>query len=279
MGDETMNRKQLGKKMEQQIRKSILSYALYRPESAVVIAMTIIFMWLSLANVSWFPGQWWLWLLFGLTGEALIVRSTLRDEKFYQSILDELFDQKFDINKLRSADLRQKLAKMYEYRTLIVKEIKREDNPVLDDYLFNVARGIESWISHVYHLAQGLDTYRRDPVIARDMETVPKELEKFERLLANEQKEPVRAELEKTIAAKQAQWDTLRNLQDTMSKAQLQLENTLSAVGTVYTQVVLLGSKDINSHRAQRLQADIAEQVRALEDICTTVDEIYQVSA
>ena len=110
------------------------------------------------------------------------------------------------------------------------------------------------------------------------MDTVPKEIERFETLLAREKKETVRAELEKTITAKQAQWNTLQNLRDTMAKAQLQLENTLSAVGTIYTQVVLLGSKDVNSSRAQRLQEDITEQVRALEDIRAAVDEIYQVS-
>jgi hypothetical protein len=63
-----------------------------------------------------------------------------------------------------------------------------------------------------------------------------------------------------------------------MAKAQLQLENTLSAMSTVYTQVVLLGAKDVNSSRAQRLQQDMTEQISALEDIGATMDEVYQMS-
>jgi len=265
--------------MKQQIQKSVLSYAFFRPESAVVIAITIIFVGLSLLNLSWFPGKWWLWLLFGLVGEALIMLTTLRDEGLYKQVMDKMFHQEFDIKKLRSPDLRQKLSEALEYRDSIVKEIEREEEPVLDDYLSNVAHGLEDWIAQVYRLAQGLDVYQHDAVIARDMETMPEELEKFEKLLDREKEGSVREELEKTVAIKRSQRDTLDNLRDTMTKAQLQLENTLAAMSTVYTQVVLLGAKDVHSSRAQRLQEDMTEQISALEDISTTMDEVYQTSS
>jgi hypothetical protein len=274
-----MPRRRISEEMKQQIQKTVFSYAFFRPESAVVIAITILLAGLSLLNLPWLPGKWWLWLLFGLVGEALIMLTTLRDEGLYKQVMDKMFRQEFDINKLRSPDLRQKLSKALEYRDLIVKEIEREKEPVLDDHLSDMARGLEDWIAQVYHLAQGLDVYRRDPVIARDMETVPKELEKYEKLLANEKEGSVREELEKTVAIKQSQRDTLGNLRDTMAKAQLQLENTLSAMSTVYTQVVLLGAKDVNSSRAQRLQEDMTEQISALADIGATMDEVYQMSS
>jgi hypothetical protein len=274
-----MPQNRLSEKMEQQIRKAVLSYAFFRPESAVVIAITVIFIGLSLLNLSWLPGKWWLWLLFGLVSEALIMLTTLRDEGLYKQVMDKMFHREFDINKLRNPDLRQKLSKALEYRDSIVKEIEREEEPVLDDYLSNVAHGLEDWIAQVYRLAQGLDVYRHDPVIARDMETVPEELDGFEKLLAREKEASVREELEKTIAIKQSQWDTLKNLRETMAKAQLQLENTLAAMSTVYTQVVLLGAKDVDSSRAQRLQQDMTEQISALADVGATMDEVYQMSS
>ncbi|MFB0537192.1 MAG: hypothetical protein ACETWR_19700 [Anaerolineae bacterium] len=276
-----MPQKRLSEQMKQRIQKAVLSYAFFRPESAVVIAITIILAGLSLLNLSWLPGKWWLWLLFGLVGEALIVLTTLRDEGLYKQAMDEMFHREFDINKLRSSDLRQRLSKALEYRDLIVKEIEREKDSVLDDYLSSMARGLEDWIAQVYRLAQGLDVYQHDTVIARDIDTVPEELEKYEKLLDEEEKKEgsVREELEKTVAIKRSQWDTLRNLRDTMAKAQLQLENTLSAMSTVYTQVVLLGAKDVDSSRAQRLQQDMTEQISALEDIGATMDEVYQMSS
>jgi hypothetical protein len=274
-----MPRRRISEEMKQQIQKAVLSYAFFRPESAVVIAITILFVGLSLLNLSWFPGKWWLWLLFGLISEALIMLTTWRDEGLYKQVMDKMFHQEFDIKKLRSSDLRQKLSKALEYRDLIVKEIEREEEPVLDEHLSDMARGLEDWIAQVYHLAQGLDVYRRDPVIARDMETVPEELEKYEKLLTREKGGAVRGELERTVTIKRSQWDTLKNLRDTMAKAQLQLENTLAAMSTVYTQVVLLGAKDVDSSRAQRLQQDMTEQISALEDIGATMDEVYQMSS
>ena len=273
-----MPRKRISEEMKQQIQKAVLSYAFFRPESALVIAITILFVGLSLLNLPWLPGKWWLWLLFGLVGEALIILTTLRDEELYKQVMDKMFHREFDVNKLRSPDLQQGLSKALEYRDLIVKEIEREEEPVLDDYLSDMVQGIEDWIGQVYHLAQGLDVYRHDPVIARDMETVPEELEKYEKRLAEEESS-VRGELEKTVATKRSQRDTLKKLRDTMAKAQLQLENTLSAMSTVYTQVILLGAKDVDSSRAQRLQQDMTEQIRTLEDIGTTMDEVYQMSS
>lgn len=135
--------------------------------------MTIIFTSLASMNLAWFPGEWWLWLLFGLVGEALIVLTTLRDNKFYQRLLDKAIEQEFDLNKLRDLELQQKLAKVLEYRNLMVKEIEREADPVLDDYLLNIVNGLEDGITHLYHLAKGLDAYWHDPVIAQDIKKTP----------------------------------------------------------------------------------------------------------
>ncbi len=271
-----MNREQLSREMQEQIRKSILSYSIFRPESAVVIALTLILATVSLLGLPWFPGAWWMWLIFGAVGEGLIVLSSLKDRRFYRQVMDELFHDKFDISRLHSAENRQKVAKALEYRELIFKEIDRKQDAVLDEYLRDSARGLEDWIAQIYRLALGIDAYQRDPMIARDMASVPQELERYKAQLVREKGGPVRAELEKTISVKQAQWDALRNLRDTMAKAQLQLDDTLSAIGTIYMQMVLIGSKDVNSSRAQRLQQDMSEQVRALQDTSAAMDEVYQ---
>ncbi len=110
------------------------------------------------------------------------------------------------------------------------------------------------------------------------MKTVPKELAQFKAVLSNERDTAIRQKLEQTLAAKQAQWNTLKNLRETMAKAELQLEQTTATMGTIYMQVVLLGAKDVESTRAQRLQDDMAEQVHAIEDISIAMDEVYSMS-
>jgi len=50
-------------------------------------------------------------------------------------------------------------------------------------------------------------------------------------------------------------------------------------LGTVYSQLLLISAKDIDSGRAQRLREDIAEQVAALQSLQETLDEVYGSSA
>jgi hypothetical protein len=64
-----------------------------------------------------------------------------------------------------------------------------------------------------------------------------------------------------------------------MERGQFQLESTITAMGTVYSQMLLLGSRDIASGRAQRLQQDVDDQVQALQDVVHTMDEVYQTGA
>jgi hypothetical protein len=49
-------------------------------------------------------------------------------------------------------------------------------------------------------------------------------------------------------------------------------------MGTVYSQMMILGSRDVASGRAQRLEQDITDQVQALQDVVTTMDEVYHAS-
>ena len=278
-----MARQKLRDKIEAEVKKSVLSYAFYRPESAIIIAMTIVLAGLTgAAQVMGMQGiftmiPWWAWLAFGAASEGLIIWSTLNDEDFYRKIVEEMFKQEFNVKKLRSKELQKKLDKALEYRELIIKEIAREEDPVLDDYLMEVVKGLEEWIAQLYHLAAGLDNYRRDTMLQRDMAAVPQDIKRFKTQLSNEKDEVVSKELKKTIAAKEAQWKTLKNLRETMTRAELQIENAIAAMGTVYSQVALLSAKDIDSTRVQRLQADMTEQVYALEDISAAMDEVYQV--
>jgi hypothetical protein len=258
-----------------QARKYVLSYAFFRPESAIILALAIIGAGASMLNLPWFPGAWWMWLTGGALGEAAIVLSTLRDTKFYAYVADQLFKQQFDLRPLRVPELRQKVTKALEYWSLMIREIDRRDDAVLDDYLRDVARGMEDWVAQVYRLAETIDAYVTDPIIKRDTENVPQELVQYERLRAKADA-ALQPDVEKTVEIKRAQWDALRNLRDTISRAQLQLDDTLSAMGTVYMQTKLIGAKDVRGSRAQRLREEMIEQVRSLQDTTAAMEEIYQ---
>jgi hypothetical protein len=242
----------------EQAKKDLLQYALFRPESAIVLALGIIGAGLRAINVPWMPGEWWMWLAGGGLGFGGIVLSTLKDPKFFQSVVSKTF------------------VEQYDYRELIVKEIQRQDNPVLDEHLMDAARRTEDWISQVYRLAQTLDLFENDKVVMRDMVYAPKELAQLQAQLRTALGSGVQMELARTIELKQKQINSLQNLRDTMQRARLQLANTLSAMGTMYMQVKVLSSRDVNSQRTSRLQTDMMEQVQSLEDTRAEMDELYR---
>jgi DNA replication protein DnaD len=190
-----------------------------------------------------------------------------------------MFSQQFDLARIHNKTLREKVSKALEYRRSIIQEIDRKDNHAVDDALREMTRELEGWIGQVYHLAQVLDVYTADSVIARDMEQVPKDLRLLEVKLSQEYSANVKGELQTTFDSKAKQYEALETLRGTMEKAQLQLENTLSALGTVYMQTLNLGAKELSSLEAQRLQAQMREQVQSLEDVNAAMDEIYQLNS
>ena len=77
------------------------------------------------------------------------------------------------------------------------------------------------------------------------------------------------------LASKQTQWETLQALDERMKKAQLQVEQTLAAMATVDSQVKLIDAQDVDSSRSENLRADIREQIERLNDLISSINEVY----
>ena len=55
----------------------------------------------------------------------------------------------------------------------------------------------------------------------------------------------------------------------------LQLENSLTHLGTIYSQTMLVDVKDIDNGRSRRLRQSITDEVVELNDILLSMDEVY----
>jgi len=60
-----------------------------------------------------------------------------------------------------------------------------------------------------------------------------------------------------------------------MKKAEIQLEQSLAALATVNSQVGLIEAHDADTGRAGRIRTDIQEQVNRLNDLVTSINEVY----
>jgi hypothetical protein len=52
------------------------------------------------------------------------------------------------------------------------------------------------------------------------------------------------------------------------------LESTLSSLGTIYAQMSLMGTKEIDSASAQRMRLEIHDEVSSLQDTIAAMDEV-----
>jgi len=260
--------------LEKRATRAILTRSIYRWESAAIIGLTLILAVFVRQPVPfWQP---WYWLILGALGEIGLVWSSIKDPEFRARAVAEMFREKYRSRKITEKGLRGQVDKALEYRDRIDGVINKSRESVLREHLKDVSRGINDWMESVFRLAQRLDAYQADETIIQDLKTVDPDIEALKNKLALEDADPVKRQISQTIAQKQIQRENLRKLQNVMEQAQFQLESTITAMGTVYSQVMILGARDVASGRAQRLQQDVNDQVQALQDVVHTMDEVYR---
>jgi len=265
--------------LERKATRAILTRSIYRWESAVIIATTLSLSLLTLAGA--IPAlfgvwQWWFWLILGGLGEVALVWSSVRDPEFRARAVAEMFREKFDARQVRSDKLRQRVERALEYRERIDETINQAREGIMREHLTDVSRGMTQWLQNVFRLARRLDAYEHDRVIHQDRQTVDPAIESLKKRLAVEDDDTVQRQISQAIAQRQIQRDNLHKLQNVMERAEFQLESTITAMGTVYSQVMILDSREVASGRAQRLQEEIDDQVQTLQDVVQTMDEVYR---
>jgi hypothetical protein len=274
------------KSLEERAQRAILQYAFFRPESALVLAGTMIITVLSLlvgdptaGNVAveaFAQIPWFAWLLGGLLAEGAIVYSSLTDTQAHGRVVAAMLEDEFQPERLQSKDLQQQIRDAFKYRGLITAALAERRDTVLRDQLADTAAQLDDWLEEVYGLAQRIDRYRRERGLHRqNWEHGQQRLAELRQSLQRESNPALRQDIEFNISSLQRQLDTIEELENAMERARLRLENTLTAMSTIYTQTMLVGAKDIDSGRARRLRDDIAEEVNELSDVLTAMDEVY----
>jgi hypothetical protein len=205
----------------------------------------------------------------------VLVASTVTDKHTRVRVQSELLQETFNPRKLDDPHLRHEVNKALEYQQSIRTHIANQRSGVLKDRLADTARQIEDWVSNIYKLAVQLDAYHHDELLTQERNSVPRELETLQSRLSETANAEVRQQLDEVIASKRKQWDSLKALDERMEQADLQLEQSNTALATVYSQLQLIGAQDIQSGRSERLRQDIQEQVAQLNDLVSSINAVY----
>ncbi len=272
-----MPRESIHDTIERQAQRAIFEHAILRVENAVLLALAILLAFFLPSPLPALLPWWgaWTWLLLGLAGVALVSFSALKDPQEREKAVERLFREKYNVNGLRDRPLRDKLKKAEEYHQQIKSTVKIQKDGILKERMQRTTGEIYDWIGNMVRLARRLDSYRVDPIIKGDRDELVRSIPALEARLRQETDPRVRQQIETTLADQRRLQTNIAELDSRMQRADLQLDSSLAALGTVYSQLLLLGSKEVDSDRAERLRADIANEVVSLQDVVDSINEVY----
>lgn len=132
---------------------------------------------------------------------------------------------------------------------------------------------VDTWIEAIEDLTKQVDDLQRNSLIRQDLESVPVAIDKLEARLTTEHNQATRWEMEQTLDSRKKQLAALQQLQNTIDRAELKIENTLSSLGTIYSHLLTTQSTDQVADY-DRLSAEVDEEVRTLQDYLDALKEV-----
>ncbi|MFQ5578514.1 MAG: hypothetical protein ACE5G8_16155, partial [Anaerolineae bacterium] len=97
---------------------------------------------------------------------------------------------------------------------------------------------VQHWTESIESLIVRVSELRQNALIQQDMQRVPKAIADLEARLAAEPDEAIKAQLERTLNNRRKQLTALETLQKTMRRSEIQIESTISMLGTIYSQLL-----------------------------------------
>lgn len=169
--------------------------------------------------------------------------------------------------------LAAQVTRVREYQREISRLAKNAGNAARAERLNQLSRQFDGWVKDVDNMAQRVHGLRNNPLVMQDIKTVPESIRKLAGQLASETDPRVRQSLEQTLIARQGQLQSLEKLQSTTRHAEVQLENTVASLGTIYSQA-LANNNTTQVADYQHLAADVDERVRTLQDELAAIEEV-----
>ncbi len=258
----------------QKVFGTLLANALLRWETLVTLMVTLIlFLFVPNVSLSFIEWQPWFWLVLGGLTQTVLVASTLADPEATEQALAEDFEREYDLRNIRNRVSRERLRDAFEYRRNMLK-LADAARGAMRTRKRTLISDINDWIAHMYNLANRVDYFEDNDLAARDLQQVPRKIAEVERLIKNDTNEQTRRDRLQQLELLQKQLMSLEASARTIKRAEIHLESTLSALGTVYAQMSLLGTKDTGSTRGQRLSIEIKDEIDKLQDTIDAMDEV-----
>jgi hypothetical protein len=260
--------------MKRKIGFALIQQALLRWENAVLIALAILL-------TAFFPQPFefwpvWGWGLLALVGVIAITLSSLGESDVQSAAIEDMLYQEYNPAEIKTPAIRTRFLQSLNYRRTIEQMIAQSHDGVVKTRLSDLADKVKQWISYIYDLARMLDDYQRDPMLLKDPAAVQAELARIQSGIARETNPTLLEESKNLLTSKQKYLQSSEDLKYKMQAASMQLEQSLDAMATIYNQLKLLETRDLEGVNTQAIDHDIDEQVNRMGDLITGLQQAYQ---
>lgn len=215
-----------------------------------------------------------MWLILGGAAEGALIASTLSDPEEAQAAMAREFESKYDLSDVRNSVSRERLRTAMDYRRNMLTLLKRHKG-AMRTQLQQTINQVNEWIAAMYNLAQHIDDFENNEVVSRDLRRVPQQIEKVKIRIQQEKDERVIQDLEQQLRLLEQQRANLEQTKNSVKRAEIQLETTLSSLGTVYAQMSLLGTRGaVDGRQSTSIREGIKEEVYSLQDTIEAMEEV-----
>ncbi|GAB4440110.1 MAG: hypothetical protein Kow0031_22070 [Anaerolineae bacterium] len=174
--------------------------------------------------------------------------------------------------------LERKLSRAVAYRKDINRLIKKHQSGPYAGQLQDINANLMQWEGHLRQLAARINNFESNQLLQRDLKEVPSTIDRLQKQLAAEKNPQVQREIREALERYQTHQQQLNSLAIIIRRTELDIDETLATIGAIYSQLQLLGAKEIDGSRAQRISADISEQSLRLGDLLDAMDDVYESS-
>ena len=274
-----------------QAKKQACLHALFRPESAFILSVSILMTGLCVLNIFWFPGTWWMWILFGLIGIAAIVLSSANDKHYQHEVALRLFYERYDKTRLKMPELKQSVSQALDYHKLLFQEISERPHAPLA----NIALDMDQLVAGIYRVAYMLDAFVADDRIRRYLaklmdaqqekaaksaasshstSSAYKTVDDYALALATITRE------ENTTSTANEKIEIVDNVCRAVATARDQLKDTLTNISAVHRKVASTATTATTTWQGDWSFVDVVhdtftEYMQGLEDNAVTLDNLY----
>lgn len=159
------------------------------------------------------------------------------------------------------------------YKAQINQVIKSNGNAHNQFYVQQLALQLETCSQSVTELVERLSILRQDELIRHELQAVPQAIADLENRLTQERNGHLAHPLNQLLTLRQNQYNLLQQLQSSLQQTEIQLEHTLTLLGTIYSQLLISqATNDIADYG--RISASIDEEMRRLGDQLDSLREI-----